>query len=59
MQTFNQSLANLNMPTRAEITSLADRIIVVRTGRIVCEMSGREADEDELLAACVGKGASE
>jgi ABC-type sugar transport system ATPase subunit len=42
-----------------EITRLADRIIVIRTGRVVREMSGPETDEDELLAECVGKGASE
>jgi ribose transport system ATP-binding protein len=42
-----------------EIARLADRIIVIRTGRVVSELSGPETDEDELLAECVGKGASE
>jgi len=40
-----------------EITRLADRIIVIRTGRVVREMSGPGTDEEDLLAECVGKGA--
>ncbi|HUW18318.1 MAG TPA: sugar ABC transporter ATP-binding protein [Sedimentisphaerales bacterium] len=42
-----------------EITKLADRILVIRAGRLVREMPGPETDEDTLLALCMGKGKSE
>jgi len=38
-----------------EITKLADRILVIRNGRLVREMPGTETDEDELFAECAGK----
>jgi len=38
-----------------EITKLADRILVIRDGRLVREMQGAEADEDSLFAECVRK----
>jgi ribose transport system ATP-binding protein len=38
-----------------ELTKLADRILVIRDGRIVREMQGAETDEDTLFAECVGK----
>ena len=39
-----------------EITKLADRILVIRNGRLIGEMPGSETDEDELFAKCAGKG---
>ncbi len=42
-----------------EITKLADRILVIRDGRLVREMMGPETDEDALFAECVGKDKSE
>jgi ribose transport system ATP-binding protein len=39
-----------------EIAKLADRILVIRGGRIVRKMSGPETDEDVLFAACAGTG---
>jgi ribose transport system ATP-binding protein len=42
-----------------EITKLADRILVIRDGRLVREMRGPETDEDTLFAECVGKDKSE
>ncbi len=39
-----------------EIAKLADRILVIRDGRLVREMTGAETDEDALFAECVGKG---
>jgi len=38
-----------------EIANLADRILVVRDGRIVGEMPGPGTDVDALFAACVGE----
>jgi len=38
-----------------EITKLADRILVIRNGRLVREMPGTKTDEDELFAECAGK----
>jgi ABC-type sugar transport system ATPase subunit len=38
-----------------ELTKLADRILVIRDGRLVREMQGAETDEDTLFAECVGK----
>jgi ABC-type sugar transport system ATPase subunit len=38
-----------------EIARLADRIVVIQSGRIVREMPAPEADEDALLAECIGK----
>jgi len=38
-----------------EITKLADRILVIRNGRLVGEMMGTETDEDTLFAECAGK----
>jgi len=38
-----------------EITKLADRILVIRNGRLVGEMSGTETNEDELFAKCARK----
>ena len=35
-----------------EITRLADRILVIRNGRLVREMPGTETGEDELFAEC-------
>jgi ribose transport system ATP-binding protein len=42
-----------------EIAKLADRILVIRGGRLVHEMSGPQIDEDVLFAECAGKGKSE
>lgn len=39
-----------------EIVSLADRILVIRDGRLVREVPGPGTDVDALFAACVGKG---
>jgi len=38
-----------------EIARLADRILVVRGGRVVTEMTGAQADEDTLFAECLGE----
>lgn len=38
-----------------EMVSLADRILVIRDGRITAELSGRETDGDTLFAACSRK----
>lgn len=38
-----------------EITKLADRILVIRDGRLVREMQGAGTDEDSLFAECVRK----
>jgi len=38
-----------------EITKLADRILVIRNGRLVREIQGAETDEDELFAQCERK----
>ncbi len=38
-----------------EITKLADRILVIRNGRLVREIPGIEIEEDELFAVCAGK----
>ncbi len=38
-----------------EITKLADRILVIRDGRLVREMQGPGTDEDALFAECVRK----
>jgi ABC-type sugar transport system ATPase subunit len=37
-----------------EIAKLADRVLVVRDGRIVNEMAGPQTDEDAIFAECVG-----
>ena len=37
-----------------EVTELADRILIVRDGRLAGEWHGGETDEDALFAACVG-----
>jgi ABC-type sugar transport system ATPase subunit len=42
-----------------EITKLADRILIIRNGRLAGEMAGREIDEDELFAECAGKDKTE
>ncbi|NQT86841.1 sugar ABC transporter ATP-binding protein, partial [bacterium] len=39
-----------------ELVNLADRILVVRDGRLTEELSGSETDADALFAACVRKG---
>lgn len=39
-----------------ELVNLADRILVIRDGRLVCEMPGTETDVDAVFAACVQKG---
>jgi ribose transport system ATP-binding protein len=39
-----------------EIANLADRILVVREGRITGELPGPGTDVDRLFQACVGKG---
>lgn len=39
-----------------EIVNLADRILVVRDGRIVREMPGPGTEADTLFAACIEKG---
>ena len=38
-----------------EITKLADRILVIRNGRLVREMPAAETWEDALFAECAGK----
>jgi ribose transport system ATP-binding protein len=38
-----------------EITKLADRILVIRNGRLIREIPGTETDEDELFAECARK----
>lgn len=40
-----------------ELTSLADRILVIKGGRKAGELTGPETDVDELFAACTKKGA--
>ncbi|MHC4625000.1 MAG: sugar ABC transporter ATP-binding protein [Planctomycetota bacterium] len=42
-----------------EIAKLADRILVIRTGRIVREVSGSKTNEDRLFAECTGGGKTE
>jgi ABC-type sugar transport system ATPase subunit len=42
-----------------EITKLADRILIIRDGRLVREMKGPETDEDALFAECGRKDKSE
>ncbi|MHC4501326.1 MAG: sugar ABC transporter ATP-binding protein [Planctomycetota bacterium] len=42
-----------------EIARLADRILVIRAGRIVREVSGPETNEDRLFAECTGRGKTE
>ncbi|MHC4621340.1 MAG: sugar ABC transporter ATP-binding protein [Planctomycetota bacterium] len=42
-----------------EIARLADRILVIRAGRIVREVPGPETDEDRLFAECTGGGKTE
>jgi len=39
-----------------ELVNLADRILVIREGRLVRELQGPETDVDALFAECVGKG---
>ncbi len=39
-----------------EIVNLADRVLLVRDGRIVREMPGPGTDVDALFAACIGEG---
>ena len=39
-----------------EIVNLADRVLLVRDGRIVREMPGPGTDVDALFAACLGEG---
>ncbi len=39
-----------------EIVNLADRILVIRNGRLVQELLGPETDVEALFAACVKKG---
>jgi len=41
-----------------ELVNLADRILVVRHGRMTGELAGPETDADALFAACVRKGNS-
>ncbi len=41
----------------AELRGLADRVLVMHRGRIVRELSGRDASADELLAAASGASA--
>ena len=36
-----------------EIANMADRILIVRDGRIIDELDGNNVDEDRLFAACV------
>ena len=36
-----------------ELVKLADRILVVRSGRIAAELPGGDTDEEALFAACV------
>ncbi|MBW8042365.1 MAG: sugar ABC transporter ATP-binding protein [Planctomycetes bacterium] len=42
-----------------EITKLADRILVIRDGRLVREMQGADVDEDSLFAECMRKDNSQ
>jgi ABC-type sugar transport system ATPase subunit len=37
-----------------EIVGLADRILVMRAGRVVAELSGDEASQESVLAHAVG-----
>jgi len=41
-----------------ELAKLADRILVIRDGRLVREMTGPQTDEDTLLAECGGRNIS-
>ena len=38
-----------------EITELADRILIVRDGRVVRQVRAEETNEDALFAECAGK----
>jgi len=38
-----------------EIAKLADRVLVLRDGRLVREMAAAETDEDALFAECAGR----
>jgi ribose transport system ATP-binding protein len=38
-----------------EIAKLADRILVIRNGKLTEELKGKGIDEDNLFAACAGK----
>jgi rhamnose transport system ATP-binding protein len=37
-----------------EVLGMADRILVIREGRLVAEMSRAEADEDSIMRAATG-----
>jgi len=39
-----------------ELVNLADRILVIREGRLLRELPGPDTDVDTLFAECVGKG---
>ena len=41
-----------------ELAELADRVIVVRGGRIEGELSGGDLDEDRLFRECIGEDAA-
>jgi ABC-type sugar transport system ATPase subunit len=42
-----------------ELTKLADRILVIRDGRLAGEMAGPKTDEDTLFAQCAGRASDE
>jgi ribose transport system ATP-binding protein len=42
-----------------EIAKLADRILIIRDGRLTDELKGKGIDEDNLFAACAGKSKSQ
>jgi ABC-type sugar transport system ATPase subunit len=41
-----------------EIAKLADRILIIRAGRLVREIPAAQTNEDDLFAQCAGKDVS-
>jgi ribose transport system ATP-binding protein len=41
-----------------ELANLGDRVIVIRRGRVECEMTGDDLDEDHLFRECIGGDAA-
>ena len=37
-----------------ELISMSDRVLVVRDGRIDCELKGEQINEQEIIKTCIG-----
>jgi ribose transport system ATP-binding protein len=42
-----------------ELTELADRILIIRNGRLTGERPGGQIEEDQLFELCLGESESE